>query len=117
MARLLTADDEQALKRMRREIGRRVDVLRGERGLEAKELYTDMGWDKSAYSRKHRGQAKIEDDEVIMLRRLLSAPYPWPYVTLEQAHLLNALGARTGEVLAHLEEITALLDRHRHSHR
>jgi hypothetical protein len=109
----LTPEDEQALTRMRREWGRRMDDLRCERGLAPKELYAALGWDKSAYSRKYRGGAKIEDDEVIILRRVLDAPAPWPYVSLEEALLLAAFPGRAAEVFTHLTEILALLDRHR----
>jgi len=54
----------------------------------------------------------IEDDEVVRLRSILNAPAPWPFISLEDIHLLKALGGRTAEVLEHLTEIVAVLDKH-----
>ncbi len=82
-----------------------------------KELYAEMGWEKTAYSRKYRGKMKIEDDEVIALRRILRAPAPWPFVSLEDAAILAAFRGRTGEVFQHLGEILKLLDEKKKSGR
>lgn len=109
----LKPDDEKALKALRRIVGRRMDALRDDRGLDAKQLYIEMGWEKSAYSRKHRGLTKIEDDEIVLLQRILKEPHPWPFVSVEESLLLKALGGRAAEVLEHLPEIQALLDRHK----
>lgn len=104
--------DEAALKRLRKLWGQRIDALREERGLAAKELYAEIGWHKSEYSRKHRGLTPLDDEEIVMLRRVLRAPTGWPHVSVEEAMLVEALGSRAARVLAKLPEILQLLDTH-----
>ncbi len=109
-----TARDEQVLKELREAVGRRIDHLRQDRGMTAKALYGEMEWHKSEYSRKHRGLTPISDEEIVALRRILGAPsVGWPWVSQEEALLLEALGQRAAEVLKHLPKILDLLDAQR----
>ena len=104
--------DAAALREFRRELGRRMDHRRADRGLERKQLYEDMGWEKTAYSRKWRGETTIMDDEIVALRRVLDGPYGWPFISAEEGLLLEALRHRAPEALRHIQEIHALLDGH-----
>jgi hypothetical protein len=108
--------DKSALLSLRKTIGKRLDDLRRDRGLEAKALYDDMNWHKSEYSRKHRGQTPISDEEIARLVRLLRAPKGWPYISVEEGLLVEALGSRAAEVLKYMHEILALLDERRGKH-
>jgi hypothetical protein len=105
-----TKRDEEALRKLRVTIGRRLDDLRRDRKLEAKGLYGEMHWHKSEYSRKHRGQTPLDDEEIVMLRRILNAPTGWPHVSVEEGLLVEALGERAAEVLKNLPDILRLLD-------
>lgn len=101
---------EAQLRARRREIGQRVDRLRHERGVTVKSLSQDIGWDeKSQYSRKSRGLTPFSIEELDQLAAILKAPRGWPYVPTEEAMLLQALGQRAGEVLAHLPEILKVI--------
>lgn len=106
-----TERDERALADLRATVGRRIDQMRRDRSKEVKDLAAEMGWHKSEYSRKHRGQTPVKDEEVIMLRRILGAPsVGWPYISVEEALVVRALGHRAAEVVEHLQEIVELLD-------
>jgi hypothetical protein len=92
-------------------IGRRIDDLRAERQIEAKELYGHMAWDKSEYSRKIRGLTAIKPGEAEKVALYLKAPKGWPYVSAEEGVLIEALGPFANDVLRHLSDILALLRR------
>jgi hypothetical protein len=94
-----------------RAIGRRVDDLRAERQMEAKELYAHMKWDKSEYSRKIRGLTAIAPGEAEVIADFLKAPKGWPYVSAEEGLLLEALGPFASDLLRHLPDVLALLRR------
>jgi hypothetical protein len=105
--------DKKALEAFRKTVGQRMDQLRRDRDLEAKQLYGDLGWDKGQYSRKYRGHTPLDDEDVVKLRRLLRAPTGWPYVSVEEGLLIDATKGRAAEMLRHLPEILKLLDEER----
>lgn len=92
-------------------IGRRIDDLRAEREMEAKELYGHMGWDKSEYSRKIRGITAIKPGEAEKIAEYLKAPKGWPYVSSEEGQIIEALGPFATDVMRSLPEILAILRR------
>lgn len=107
--------DKRDLQAFRKAVGARVDQLRRDRGLEAKQLYGDMQWDKGQYSRKHRGLTPLDDEDVVKLRRLLKAPAGWPFISIEEGLLIEATKGRAAEMLRHMPEILRLLDEERNS--
>lgn len=106
----MARSEQDDLKAFRRVLGKRMDDLRRDREMDVKTVCTEMGWHKSEYSRKYRGETPLMDHEVVRLRRLLRATSPWPYVSIEEGLLLAALGMRTSEVLRRLSDINKILD-------
>ena len=90
-------------------IGRRIDDLRAERGMEAKELYQHMSWDKSEYSRKIRGLTAVKPGEAEKVAAYLKAPKGWPYVSAEEGQIIEILGPFATEVMRHLPDILAVV--------
>lgn len=108
---------EKELAAFRKKVGGRVDQLRRERELEVKQLCDEMNWDKSEYSRKHRGLTTLTDIDVVKLRRILRAPTGWPYVSLEEGMLIDATKGRGAEMVRHMADILRLLDELRNATR
>lgn len=90
-------------------IGRRIDDLRAERGMEAKELYGHMSWDKSEYSRKIRGLTTVTPGEAEKIAAFLRAPRGWPYVSHEEGQIIEILGPFATDVMRRIPEILELV--------
>jgi hypothetical protein len=90
-------------------IGKRINDLRIERGLEAKQFYDLMKWEKGEHSRKVRGLTPIWPGEASKAAEILRAPRGWPYITTEEGALVEALGSSVTDVLRRLPEILAML--------
>lgn len=90
-------------------IGPRINALRVERGFSAKAFYEEMDWEKGEHSRKVRGLTPIWGGEAGRAARILRAPRGWPYITVEEGMLLDALGDRAAQVLQHFGEILEML--------
>jgi transcriptional regulator with XRE-family HTH domain len=90
-------------------IGQRIDALRADRKIEAKELYGFMNWDKSEYSRKIRGLTTVKPGEAEKIAEYLRAPKGWPYVSAEEGQIIEALGPFATDVMRRLPEILSLV--------
>lgn len=77
------------------EIGRRIDRLRRDRGVEVKTICSALGLEKWDWSRKvrHKGSS-FSIEEVARVADYLSAPYGWPFVPEEVGRMIEThLGA------------------------
>lgn len=64
-----------------REITVRVDRLRAKRGVEAKDIYTLLGIDKSTWSNKMKmKRSALSIVEVGIIADFLDAPTGWPFI-------------------------------------